>query len=85
MGNLGAHPWLDLGLRQVSKAVMRSFEEWDSSHFVETPGISNEERIRELLRRKSPYIALVNSQGEFKALLERQKLAVLVDEATVDR
>jgi hypothetical protein len=76
--------WLDLGIREVSEAVTRSFGEWDSSHYKETPGVSNEERIRELLRRKTRYIARVNSRGEFEALLDRQKLAALVGEAMVN-
>lgn len=75
--------WLDLSIRRVSDAMTRTFGEWDSLHYVETPGVSSEERIRELLRRKTPYIALVNSRGEFKALLDRQKLAALVGETLI--
>lgn len=51
---------------------------------ADTYPVFHDERIRELLRRKSPYIALLNSRGEFKALLDRQKLAALVGEAMVD-
>ncbi len=76
-------PWLDLGIRPVGDAIGRSFCDWDLSHYVEKPGVSNEERIRALLSRKTPYIALVNSRFEFKALLDHQKLAVLVGEASI--
>ncbi len=75
--------WLDLDIRQVSDVVTKSFYERDSSHYVESPGESTEERTRALLSRKAPYIALVNSQREFKALIDRQKLAALVGETLI--
>jgi hypothetical protein len=76
--------WLDLSLRSVSDTVRKCFDEWDSSHYEDMPGLSNEERIRQVLCRESRYIALVNSRGEFKALLDRQKLAALVGDAMAD-
>ena len=75
--------WLDLGIRQVSEAVTKSFYERDSSHYVGSLNISTEERIRSLLFRKAPYIALVNSQREFKALLDRQRLTALIGETLI--
>jgi hypothetical protein len=75
--------WLDLGIRLVSEAVTKSFFERDSSHYVESHGVSAEERIRALLFCKAPYIALVNSQREFKTLLDREKLVALVGETLI--
>ena len=75
--------WLNLDIRQVSEAVTDSFYERDSSHYVESPEAAAEEKIRTLLFRKAPYIAVVNSQGEFRALLDRQKLAALVGDALI--
>lgn len=40
----------------------------------DTPDIQADKRMQELLHRKAPYIALVNSKGEFKSLLNREKL-----------
>lgn len=75
--------WLDTENPQVSDVITKSFYERDSSHYMEPPDISVEERIRALLFRKAPYIALVNSQREFKALLDRQKLAALIGETLI--
>lgn len=75
--------WLDFGIRQVSEAVTKSFYERDSSHYMDSPDVSNEERTRALLFRKAPYIALVNSQREFKALIDRQKLVALIGESLI--
>jgi hypothetical protein len=75
--------WLDLGIRQVSEAVTKSFYERDSSHYVESSDVPAEERIRALLFCKAPYIAVVNSRGELKTLLDRQKLAALVGETLI--
>lgn len=75
--------WLDFEISPVSEAVTKSFYEHDSSHYMETQDGFSEERIRQLLARKAPYIAVVNSQNEFMYLLDRQKLAALVGEAAV--
>lgn len=48
--------------------------EWDSSHYKDTPDIQTDKRTRELICRKAPFIALVNSKEEFQRLLDRQKL-----------
>ena len=52
--------------------------EWDSSTYEDTPAIQTDKRTRELVYRKAPFIALVNSKGEFQSLLELQKLLELV-------
>ena len=75
--------WLDLNIHQVSEAVTKSFFEPDESIYNDSPNTSTDKRIRELLLHKAPYIALVNSRGEFKCLLDRQKLAALVGETLV--
>jgi hypothetical protein len=77
--------WLDLSIPRVSEAVTKSFFEKDASRYVESPDVSTEDRNRALLRRKSPYIALMNSQGEFKALIDRQKLVALVAETLIEQ
>ncbi|GHO97435.1 hypothetical protein KSF_074830 [Reticulibacter mediterranei] len=48
--------------------------EWDSSHYEDIPNIQTDKRIRELICRKAPFIALVNSKEEFQRLLDRQQL-----------
>lgn len=75
--------WLDFEIKQVNEAVKKSFYERDSSNYMESPDVSNEEQIRALLFRKAPYVALVNSQHEFKALIDRQKLVALIGEALI--
>lgn len=75
--------WLDFGIRQVSEAVKKSFYEQDSSHYKDSPDVSTEERTRALLFRKAPYVALVNSQHEFKALIDRQKLIAIIGETLI--
>lgn len=72
--------WLDLSISQVNEAIISSFYERDSSHYIEDLSVSTEERTRALLTRKAPYVALVNSQLEFKALLDREKLSAQVVE-----
>jgi hypothetical protein len=73
--------WLDLNISQVNEAVTRSFYEYDSSHYVDSPNVSSEERTRQILSSKAPYIAVVNSRYEFIRLLDRQKLAAMVGDA----
>jgi hypothetical protein len=65
----------------VNSDVRKYFYEWDTSHYVDMPDVSHEERSSEILQRKAPFIALVNSKGEFKSLLERQKLLEQVAES----
>lgn len=60
--------------QKVIKYLHRVFYDWDLSHYKDVPGIQADKRMRELLHRPVPYIALVNSKGEFKSLLSRQKL-----------
>jgi len=74
--------WLDLDI--VNTVLRKSFFEWDSSHYKELPGVSKELWSKELLQRKAPFIALVNSRDEFKRLVDRQKLAVLVGELLIE-
>ncbi len=59
---------------KVNEYLRKVFYEWDSSHYEDTPDIQTAQRTRELIRRKAPFIALVNSKGEFQRLLDRQKL-----------
>jgi hypothetical protein len=75
--------WLDLNIGKVSEAVTRSFYEHDSSVYVESADVTGDDKVRKVLSRKAPYIAVVNSCGEFKALLDREKLAALVGNASV--
>lgn len=74
---------LDLDIRRVSEAVTRALYERDSSRYVESLDAPNEEKIRALLFCTAPYVAVVNSQGEFTKLIDRQKLAVLVGETLI--
>lgn len=75
---LGEHPiwehteWLTR--EKLTAYLRRIFFDWDLSHYMDTPGIKADDRIRELLLREAPYIALVNSKGGFKQLLNRNKL-----------
>lgn len=75
---LGTHPiwehteWLSSG--KVTEYLRTGFYDWDLSHYKDTPDTRVDVRIRELLRRTAPYIALVNSKVEFKSLLNRQEL-----------
>ena len=60
--------------KKVNEYLRRIFYEWDSSQYKDTPDIQADKRMQELLHRKAPYIALVNSKGELKSLLNREKL-----------
>jgi hypothetical protein len=64
--------WLDD--KRVNKDLREAFYEWDSSTYVDNPDESGEKRIEALLKRQAPFIALVNSRGEFQRLLEREKI-----------
>jgi hypothetical protein len=75
--------WLDLRIPEVSEAIAKSFFEKDSSIYRDNLETSTEDRIRALLRRGSPYIALTNSQDEFKGLIDRHKLAAEVGERLI--
>jgi hypothetical protein len=44
------------------------------SQLEDTPDISNEKRTRALLRRPVPFVAIVNRNGEFQRLVDRQVL-----------
>jgi len=68
---------------KVSKDIGQYFYEWDSSRYDDLPGTSPEKRSAEILQRKAPFIALVNSKGEFKSLLERRKLLEQVAESVL--
>jgi hypothetical protein len=74
-----------LTIETTNKYLRKYFYEWDSSHYKDLPGIPSEKRSKELLHRKSPFVALLNSRDEFQRLVDRQKLAVLIGEAMVDR
>jgi hypothetical protein len=54
--------------------LRKIFYEWDSSHYISLPAARSESRTKELLSRKAPYIALVNSRFEFQGLVDRAKL-----------
>lgn len=54
--------------------LSRSFFEWDSSHYLATPAVKPEARAKELLSRKAPFVAIVNSKLEFQGLVDRAKL-----------
>lgn len=59
---------------KICEYLSRALYEWDSSHYKDIPDIQTDKRIRELLGLEAPFIALVNSKGEFQRLLDRQKL-----------
>ncbi len=63
-----------LNAETFSKYLSKALFEWDSSHYKDTLDIQTDKRMRELLFRKAPFIALVNSKEEFQRLLDRQKL-----------
>jgi hypothetical protein len=63
-----------LTLEQADKDLRRSFYEYDTSRYDDLLDTPTEERTKELLHRKAPFIALVNSRGEFQRLLDRQEL-----------
>ena len=58
----------------VSGYLRKVFYGWDASHYKDSPDIQADKRMRELLRRTAPHIALVNSKGEFNSLLDRHRL-----------
>jgi len=74
--------WLNLDI--INTVLRKSFFEWDSSHYKELSGILAEKWSQELLHRKAPFIALVNSKDEFQRLLDRQKLVALVAETLIE-
>ena len=63
-----------LNRENLYKVLGKQLYEWDMAHYDDTPDIPAEKRAKELLNRKAPFIALINSKGEFKELLDRQKL-----------
>lgn len=64
--------WLD---QQVVNDVLRSaFFDRDASQFVDSLETTPAQRTRAVLRRRAPFVALVNKQGEFKGLVDRQAL-----------
>ena len=63
-----------LNRENLYKILGKQLYEWDSAHYVDTSDIPAEKRAKELLNRRAPFIALINSKGEFKELLDRQKL-----------
>lgn len=63
-----------LTTKNKDRYLRRSFYEWDSSHYIDTPAARPESRTKELLSRKAPYIALVNSRLEFQGLVDRARL-----------
>lgn len=75
--------WLNLNIDQVSKTITKSLYEHDTSHYIDSPDVTTEDKTRALIARKAPYIALVNSLGEFQVLIDRQKLVDLVANASI--
>lgn len=73
-----------LTLEAVNTMLRKSFFEWDASRYNDLPGTPAQTRLKDLLYRKAPFVALVNSRDEFQRLLDRQKLAVVVGEALID-
>lgn len=63
-----------LNRENLYKVFREALYEWDSAHYVDAVDIPIEKRAKDLLGRKSPFIALINSKGEFQHLLDRQKL-----------
>ena len=64
--------WLTTGT--LTGYLRPALYDFDLSHYKDFPDVEPDERLKALLRRTAPYIALVNSKGEFKSLLNRQKL-----------
>jgi hypothetical protein len=72
---LGTQPiWEHTGwltLETANTHLREWFFEWDATHYADFAEASVETRFKTLLRRKAPFVALVNSRDEFKALLDR--------------
>ena len=75
--------WLTLDV--MNKILRKSFFEWDSSHYEDLPRIETEQKVKELIQRRAPFIALINSKNEFQRLIDRQKLAILVGETLIEQ
>jgi hypothetical protein len=69
-----------LNLERVNEGLRGVFFDQDASQFVDSPDISTSERNQALLRRRAPFVALVNTKGEFKGLIDRQALLERVAE-----
>jgi len=62
--------WLDIN--SVKEDLLETFVDWDTSHFVDSRDTSASKRNRAMVRRKTPFVALVNDRTEFKGLVDRQ-------------
>ncbi len=62
--------WLTLD--RLNRDIRTAFYDREMSQLVDSPDKSAIERNRAVLRRNSPYIALVNDKGEFKGLVDRK-------------
>lgn len=64
--------WLDSA--RINKDMRGVFYDRDQSQFIDSPETSTSKRTEAILRRQSPFVALVNNKGEFKGLVDRQVL-----------
>jgi hypothetical protein len=87
--------WTRLGVQEIwehtewlttenkDRYLRRSFYEWDSSIYLDTPAAQPEARTKELLSRKAPHVALVNSRFEFQGVVDRATLVESAVEASL--
>jgi hypothetical protein len=62
--------WLDS--RRLKADLRPIFYEQDLSYFIDSIDTPAVKRAEAILRRNVPYVALVNTYGEFKSLIDRQ-------------
>ncbi len=62
--------WLDI--QRLNEDLGEAFFDRDASQFESSPETLSNERNKAVLRRACPFVALVNDQGEFKGLADRQ-------------
>jgi len=63
-----------LTIERFNKDLRSVLFDFDLSQLADTPETPVDERTRALLRRQVPFVAMVNRQGEFKRLVDRQVL-----------
>jgi len=61
-----------LTLERFNKNLRSAIFDVELSQFEDTPDTPPENRTRAVLRRRLPFVALVNQRGEFKRLIDRQ-------------
>jgi hypothetical protein len=67
-----------LTLERFNKDLRSALFDLELSQLEDTPDTPAENRTRAVLRRRLPFVALVNQRGEFKRLIDRQVVIELV-------